>query len=919
MPRRDLTFRLLGEDKSASQALDNVGRKADGLGGKLRGFSGIAAKAFGGFALAAGGAAVAGGTLGIKTAASMEQARIAFETMLGSGKKADSFLKDLSAFAAKTPFEFPELQTAASSLISAGVEAKNVIPIMTSLGNATSGMGTGSEGIKRATIALQQMNAAGRITGEDLNQLRDAGIPVFDLLAAATGKSKEAVAALAQKGKLGKKELGQLMTALQKGKGLERFAGLMDKQSRSLTGLWATFKDTLGMGLARLMQRAVPLFKRGLDTMSRAMSGLFGWMERNLPRAIEKVVRTFRPLGQGLRAFFDGITGNAKSSRDGIVGVVQTIGEKVRGAFDWVADVGPRVAGALAGVVGQITTAVAPIVAGIGSTLQAGLDRLKPNVGPLAEKLRAGFTQAADRMIGGLKTAIETGDWQPIGVAIGEAIRKALSGTGGIVSALGRWASEVDWLGVGLTIGKKAIPFAIGLVAGLATGLLSADTVNSVKDHFTELLIAAVAVVPVGRVAGLLAKVLAKIPVLRAFTPMFRGLEKAGGFVEKWGGKLAKRAAKIAGGFVIGFFRGMGNWIPSMRRFADELDVLPIRISEWGDKLRRAARAAVDKLTGGFREGASRARGQISGALGEVTGAVLVTLRGMGADLFRTGAWAIRQLAGGIRSVLGGLLANLKQIPGRIVGVFAGAATLLFSVGTALITGLWDGISSKTGWLKEKVAGVAEAIPGTFKKILGISSPSRVMAGYGRDVVMGLTVGMTKMRAKAAAAAAALAKTVREQYQAGLAKRNEFIRGAREGLLGQAPLLGENLSSFRDIKLNLADKLKQMRVFAQSISAVVHKGLHGSLVQQLIDAGPEQGGAAARALAGSTPGQLRDLNRIQSGIFQAATFAGSRAERAINGPITINIHDARDPAAVARAVRTELQRLAARGTNVVFA
>ena len=39
---------------------------------------------------------------------------------------------------------------------------------MTSLGNATSGMGTGSEGVQRATVALQQMAAAGRITGEDL-------------------------------------------------------------------------------------------------------------------------------------------------------------------------------------------------------------------------------------------------------------------------------------------------------------------------------------------------------------------------------------------------------------------------------------------------------------------------------------------------------------------------------------------------------------------------------------------------------------------------------------------------------------------------------------------------------------------------------------------------------------------------------
>lgn len=236
-------------------------RKADGDASSFasrmgRGLT-IAGAAFGALG-------VAGGSMGIKTAAGMEQAKIAFTTMLGSAEKADTFLKDLAAFAAKTPFEFPELQTAASSLISAGIEADKVIPIMTTLGDVTSGMGTGSEGVQRATVALQQMSAAGRITGEDLNQLRDAGIPVFDLLAAATGKSKEAVAALAQEGKLGAKELGQLMKALESGKGLERFSGLMEKQSQSLSGMWSTFMDTLNMGLASAITPIIPMLKDGL-------------------------------------------------------------------------------------------------------------------------------------------------------------------------------------------------------------------------------------------------------------------------------------------------------------------------------------------------------------------------------------------------------------------------------------------------------------------------------------------------------------------------------------------------------------------------------------------------------------------------------------------------------------------------------
>ena len=241
----------------------------------------------------------AAATVGLRTAAGMEQANIAFSTMLGSARKARAFLGDLAAFAAKTPFEFPELQSAASSLISVGIRADKVIPIMTTLGDVTSGMGTGAEGIKRATVALQQMNAAQRITGEDLNQLRDAGIPVYDLLAAALGKTKGEVVALAQEGKLGKDALDAMMRSLETGDGLERFNGLMEKQSQSLTGLWSTMTDATAMGLKRIFTPVKPMAK---DAM-RWLTGLAEDAVPALRSGMKSAVGVVRDL---VKAFKDG-------------------------------------------------------------------------------------------------------------------------------------------------------------------------------------------------------------------------------------------------------------------------------------------------------------------------------------------------------------------------------------------------------------------------------------------------------------------------------------------------------------------------------------------------------------------------------------------------------------------------------------
>lgn len=278
--------------------VDSAGQTA---GNRFGGAFASAAK-WGTVALA--GLGVAGVKAGLETAASMENAKIAFTTMLGSAQKAGAFIKDLSSFAAKTPFDFPGLQTAASSLISAGIDANKVIPIMTTLGDVTSGMGTGAQGIQRATIALQQMNAAGRITGEDLNQLRDAGIPVFDLLASATGKSKAEIVKLAQAGKLGKTELDQMMKALETGKGLERFQGLMAKQSKSLGGVWSTFTDNLNMSLSKALTPSLPAIKSGLTAISNALPAVIQGITNLVTPlvALGKFIVKHKPLLAGLAA-----------------------------------------------------------------------------------------------------------------------------------------------------------------------------------------------------------------------------------------------------------------------------------------------------------------------------------------------------------------------------------------------------------------------------------------------------------------------------------------------------------------------------------------------------------------------------------------------------------------------------------------
>jgi hypothetical protein len=53
--------------------------------------------------------------------------------------------------------------------------------------------------------------------------------------------------------------------------------------------------------------------------------------------------------------------------------------------------------------------------------------------------------------------------------------------------------------------------------------------------------------------------------------------------------------------------------------------------------------------------------------------------------------------------------------------------------------GLWNGMQNMAGWLRDKVTGFFKnLIPSWAEKALGISSPSKVFAGIGKNIISGL-------------------------------------------------------------------------------------------------------------------------------------------------------------------------------------
>lgn len=244
-------------------------------------------------AASAGAALTAGLTLPIvgliaealRMAGAFEQAQIGFSTMMGSGTQAQQFLNELKNFAATTPFEFPDLQRAAQKLMAMGFAAQAVIPIMTAIGDAVAAVGGGAELVNRVTLALGQMNAKGKVSAQEMNQLAEAGIPAWNMLAHAIGVTIPQAMKMAEQGAISS---AVAIPAILEG--IEaRFAGMMQAQNRTLAGQWSNFKDQISFILADIGAALIPFAQAILQAATPILDLLRSMVEgfRAMPEPVQ--------------------------------------------------------------------------------------------------------------------------------------------------------------------------------------------------------------------------------------------------------------------------------------------------------------------------------------------------------------------------------------------------------------------------------------------------------------------------------------------------------------------------------------------------------------------------------------------------------------------------------------------------------
>lgn len=195
--------------------------------------------------------------------AEMEQYTTSLEVMLGSTEKASAMIAEMREFAAKTPLTLDNVISGGLLLMSYGVDESSLIDTMTKLGDLASG---NAEKMDRITLAYGQMLAKGKVTGEELMQMTEAGVPLQTALAESIGVTGEEFSKMVSKGEVGIDALNKAITGLTTGNG--KFAGMMEKQSQTMQGMLSTLQDNLSEFMRKMGEGAFGEVKSALQEAS---------------------------------------------------------------------------------------------------------------------------------------------------------------------------------------------------------------------------------------------------------------------------------------------------------------------------------------------------------------------------------------------------------------------------------------------------------------------------------------------------------------------------------------------------------------------------------------------------------------------------------------------------------------------------
>ena len=369
-----------------------------------------------------------------------------FTTMLGgSAEAANGMVGSLQKLASATPLAMSDLAGGAQTLLAFGVASDDVSGTLQRLGDISLGNADKMQSLARA---YGKATAQGKLTGETVQMMIDAGWnPLIDICDQ-TGESMEDVQKRMAAGSISAEELTQAVNHATDAGG--KFAGGMEAASKTVAGLTSTLQDNVNAMLGELMQpvsdamlstllptaidavdQLTTAFEdEGIDGLSRVAGSLIASLSAQLvsyaPQAIPAALSFIGALVTGLLSALPDLTGTA----------IELVGALLLGIADQLPGIITAAMSALLGIVGKITSPES-----ITLLIQAAMQLMLA----LARGLIAAIPQLIDAVPGIITNFVES-FYAMLPEIIGVGIEIVIALASGLVSNAGHIVAAVPRL-----------------------------------------------------------------------------------------------------------------------------------------------------------------------------------------------------------------------------------------------------------------------------------------------------------------------------------------------------------------------------------------------------------------------------------------------------------------------------------------
>lgn len=151
--------------------------------------------------------------------------------------------------------------------------------------------------------------------------------------------------------------------------------------------------------------------------------------------------------------------------------------------------------------------------------------------------------------------------------------------------------------------------------------------------------------------------------------------------------------------------------------------------------------ADINVLLDNFIDSVGTTGKNLFSAIQRILTNIFATLEERGPDMLAEGVLLLGKLAAGLIAGIPDLVKKIPEIIKKIVVAFQSRSSEFNGIGQDIVKGVWNGIASLASWIKTKVSNFFGGIVDNVKGVLGIHSPSRVFAGIGENMALGVGEG----------------------------------------------------------------------------------------------------------------------------------------------------------------------------------